>query len=78
MDKPPIKPVIAAILSLVFAGLGHFFIRQYVRGVLFLIPSLFLWKLADYWSQMALANLIIFIFAAFDSFSLEKRGIGIV
>ncbi|MEK7286430.1 MAG: hypothetical protein AAB035_03930 [Nitrospirota bacterium] len=78
MDKTQIKPIIAAMLSLVFAGLGHLFIRQYARGILFLIPALFLWKLSDYYAQMLLANLIVFIFAAFDAFSFGKRGIGIL
>jgi len=73
-----IKPIIAFIFSLVFAGLGHLFLRQFARAVLFVIPALFLWKLADYWPQMTLANMILFIFCAVDAFSFGKRGTGIV
>jgi len=72
-----IKPILAAILSLLFAGLGHIFLREYARAALFIFPALFLWKLAHYWPQMTLANMILFIFCAADAFSLGKRGIGI-
>ncbi|MBI3358138.1 MAG: hypothetical protein HY037_00885 [Nitrospirae bacterium] len=72
-----IKPIIAAMLSLGFAGLGHLLLREYGRALLFVIPALFLWKLSDYWPQMTLANMILFIFCAVDAFSLGKRGIGI-
>ena len=73
-----IKPILAGILSLFFAGLGQLFLREYARGVLFIIPALFLWKLADYWPQMTLANMMLFIFSAVDAFSLGKRRIGIL
>ncbi len=73
-----IKPIIAAILSLVFAGLGQLFLREYVRAVLFILPALLLLQLAHYWPQMVLANIMLFIFAAVDAFSLGKRGIGIL
>jgi len=72
-----IKPILAAILSLGFAGLGHLFLKEYGRGALFIIPALFLWKLADYWPQMTLANIMLFIFCAVDAFSFGKRGVGI-
>lgn len=71
------KPILAAFLSLVFAGLGHLFLRNYPRAVLFLIPAAFLWKLTDYWPQVMLGNIILFIVSAVDAFSLGKRGIGI-
>jgi hypothetical protein len=73
----PVRPIFAAILSLFFAGLGHLFLRQYIRAVFFLIPASFLWKLADYWPQMMLGSIILFIFSAVDAFSIGKRGIGI-
>ena len=72
-----IKPILASISSLAFAGLGQLFLGQYVRAVLFLIPALFLWKLTDYWPQMMLANMVVFILSAVDAFSLGRRGIGI-
>ena len=73
-----IKPIIASILSLGFAGLGHLFLRQYGRALLFVMPALFLWKLADYYPQMMLGNIILFIVSAVDAFSFGKRGIGII
>jgi ABC-type multidrug transport system permease subunit len=72
-----IKPIIASILSLVFAGLGHLFLRQYGLALLFAMPASFLWKLTDYYPQMLLGNIILFIVAAVDAFSFGKRGIGI-
>ena len=72
-----VKPILAALLSLVFAGLGHLALKQYTRAVFFLIPASFLWKLTDYWPQMMLGNIILFIFSAVDAFSIGKRGIGI-
>lgn len=72
-----IKPIVALILSLGFAGLGHIFLREYARAMLFILPALFLWKLADYYPQMSMANMMLFIFAAVDAFSFGKRKIGI-
>ena len=72
-----IRPILGAALSLVFAGLGHLFLKQYGRGVIFIIPALFLWKLSHYWPQMMLANIMLFIVAAVDAFSWGKRGFGV-
>jgi len=72
------KPILAGVLSLFFAGMGQLFLKEYVRGALFIIPALFLWKLADYYPQMTLANMVLFILSAVDAFSLGKRGIGIL
>ncbi len=73
-----LRPLLAALLSLVFAGLGHLVVQQYGRAVLFILPAAFFWKLADYYPQMMLANVILFIVSAVDAFSLGKRGIGIL
>jgi len=78
LQKGSIVAILAGAFSLFFAGIGQLFLREYARGVLFLVPALFLWKLADYWPQMMLANLILFIISAVDAFSLGKRGIGIL
>jgi hypothetical protein len=79
----PLRPgataaILAGSFSLFFAGIGQLFLREYARGALFFVPALFLWKLADYWPQMVLANQMLFIFSAVDAFSLGKRGIGIL
>ncbi|MFY9268242.1 MAG: hypothetical protein WAO55_00665 [Candidatus Manganitrophaceae bacterium] len=83
MDKEEIgskagwRPTIAAVLSLVFAGLGHFYLRRYGRGAVFLFLALLLFRLSGYSPRAYMLNLTLFIFAAFDAFSFAKRGFGI-
>jgi TM2 domain-containing membrane protein YozV len=72
-----IKPILAAIFSLGFAGVGHLFLGQFIRAIFFIIPALFLWQLSHYWPQMVLANMMLFIFSAVDAFSFGKRDMGI-
>lgn len=72
------RPVIAAALSLVFAGLGHLYLRQYSRGAIFLVISGLVLMLSDYKPQIMLLNVFFFIFSAFDAFSIGKRGFGIL
>jgi hypothetical protein len=77
-SKIPWRPLIAAGLSLVFAGLGHLYLRQYGRGIIILIVAYFLLTLSDYSPRSWLLNIVLFIFSAFDAFSFGKRGHGIV
>jgi len=72
-----LKPVAVAVLSLVFAGLGHLFLRQYVRGIVFLVICGFAYMISDYWPPAMLFNVILFIFSAVDAFSFGRRGFGI-
>lgn len=72
------KPIIAAALSFLFAGLGHLYLRQYLRGGLYLLLASFLWGISDYSPRAEMLNVILFVFAAFDAFSFGKRGHGIV
>ncbi len=75
---PPIlRPVIAAGLSLVFAGLGHLFLRKYLRAAMFSLMAGFIYMISDYWPKGMLLNLIFFIITAFDAFSIGRRGFGI-
>lgn len=73
------RAIFAAALSLVLAGLGHFFLGLW-RGVWFAVPSAVLLYL--YWMNLwGLADVIFLslgIFAAFDAFSFARRGYGIV
>lgn len=72
------KPILAALLSLLFAGVGHLFLRQYVRGIFFIIMGGFTYMISDYWPRGTLLNMILFVVAAFDAFSFGKRGYGIL
>ena len=72
------RPIVAALLSLIFAGLGHVYLRRYGRGVLFLGMSLFLLTVSDYSPRAWMLNVILFVFSAFDAFSFGKRGFGIL
>ncbi len=73
------RALFAAGLSLILAGLGHFFLGLW-RGLWFAIPSFFLlylhftgqWELAD------AAFVALGVFSAFDAFSIARRGYGIV
>ncbi len=71
--------IFAAVLSLVLAGLGHFFLGLW-RGVWFAVPStLFLYLYwANIWEFADVVFLSLGIFAAFDAFSFARRGHGII
>ncbi len=73
------RAIFAAALSLVLAGLGHFFLGLW-RGVWFAVPStLFLYLYwANLWEFADVVFLSLGIFAAFDAFSFARRGHGII
>ncbi len=73
------RAIFAAALSLVLAGLGHFFLGLW-RGVWFAVPSMVLLYLywADRWEFADVVFLSLGIVAAFDAFSFARRGYGIV
>jgi TM2 domain-containing membrane protein YozV len=77
-QNPLLKGIIAAGLSLLFAGLGHLFLKQYVRGFVFLLISGFIYMISGYWLRGMLLNSLCFIVAAFDAFSFARRGYGIL
>ncbi len=77
-SKLPWRPMLAALLSLVFAGLGHLYLRRYGRGFLFLGLGLFFYQISGYSPRAMMLNVILFVFSAFDAFSWGKRGIGII
>ena len=73
------RALFAAGLSLVLAGLGHFFLGL-KRGIWFAVPSSIL--LYVYWADAFEYTDVMFlslgIFAAFDAFSIARRGHGII
>jgi hypothetical protein len=73
------RAVLAAVLSLVLAGLGQIFLGHR-RGFWFAIPSALLLYLhfAGLWEFADVAFLALGIFSAFDAFSLAQRGYGII
>ncbi|NKE70042.1 hypothetical protein [Candidatus Manganitrophus noduliformans] len=72
------KPVTAALLSMVFAGLGHFLLQAYARGGVLLAAGALIFSLTAYWPPATALNIMLFVFAAFDAFSIGRRGFGIV
>ncbi len=70
--------LIAGIFSLVFAGLGQLYVRQYTRGFVFVLTGVFAYMTSGYSSKSVIFNDILFVFAAVDAFSYGKRGIGIL
>lgn len=70
---------VAALLSLLFPGLGHLYIGKYIDGAVFLIAALFLWFIAFLRSELILqfnnqtvivllALIGIYLYAIFDSY----------
>jgi hypothetical protein len=76
-QMPRWKPWIAAGLSLGFPGLGHLFLRSWLRAFAFLLPNYFLYTISDYWPNGILINIICMIFSAVDAYSISKNGRGI-
>lgn len=72
------KPIIAAALSFLFAGLGHFYLREYLRGGVYFVLAAFLYKISGYSPRAEMLNMVLFVFAAFDAYSFGRRGHGIV
>jgi hypothetical protein len=72
------KPIVAAALSFLFAGLGHLYLRQYLRGSVFLVLGFFLYRISGYSPRAEMLNAILFVYSAFDAFSFGKRGHGII
>ncbi len=79
---PTIKGIkgglIAGFFSLIFAGLGQLYVREYGRGMLFIIVAVFAHMTINYSAKSWVFNNILFIISAVDAFSLGKRGIGIL
>lgn len=75
------RALFAAGLSLVLAGLGHFFLGL-KRGFFFVLPSavlLYVFRAELFDEELTMAFFLsLGIFAAFDAFSFAKRGHGIV
>lgn len=76
-EPDPVRPVVAVVLSLVFAGLGHFYLRRWGRGVSLFFVAAFLFKISGYSPRAMMLNVALFVFAAFDAYSFGKRGFGI-
>ncbi|MBI3802166.1 MAG: hypothetical protein HY282_00185 [Nitrospirae bacterium] len=76
--RPLWKAISAALLSLLFAGLGHLILAEYGRGALLLSAGIAVYSLTAYWPPATALNIVLFIFAAFDAFSIGRRGFGIV
>ncbi|MBN4054605.1 hypothetical protein JYT87_02740 [Nitrospira defluvii] len=70
--------LLAGFFSLMFAGLGQFYVRQYLRGFLFSFGAVFTYMIREYSPRSEVFNIILFIIAAIDAFSFGKRGIGIL
>ncbi len=64
---------------MVLAGLGHVFLGLW-RGLWFAVPSMFLLYLywMEQWEYADVVFLSLGIFAAFDAFSIARRGHGII
>ncbi|SRR6266446_5700844 len=69
--------ITAALLSLVFAGLGHLFLFH-DRGLLLFGLAIVLYFFTPMWEFAFYLNTMLFIFSAVDAFSIGYRGFGII
>ena len=69
--------VTAALLSMVFAGLGHLFLFH-DRGLLFFSLGIVLYFFTPVWEFAFYLNAMLFVFSAVDAFSIAHRGFGII
>ncbi len=69
--------ITAALLSLVFAGLGHLFLFS-DRGLFLFVLAILLYFFAPMWELAFYLNIMLFIFSAADAFSIGYRGFGII
>ena len=69
--------ITAALLSLVFAGLGHLFLFH-DRGLLFFGLAIVLYFFTPVWEFAFYLNTMLFVFSAVDAFSIGYRGFGII
>jgi len=70
--------LLAGLFSLIFAGLGQLYVREYARAFLFILTAVFCYMTTGYSGKAWIANNVLFIIAAVDAFSFGKRGIGIL
>ena len=70
--------ILAGFFSLIFAGLGQLYVREYGSALLFIIIAVFSYMTTGYSGKAWVLNNILFIVAAIDAFSYGKRGIGIL
>jgi len=52
LDRKMKNKKVAALLSLLFPGLGHLYIGKYIDGIIFLLAGLFLWFVAYLKSEL--------------------------
>ncbi len=72
-----LNAITAALLSLVFAGLGHLFLFH-DRGLLFFGLAIVLYFFTPVWEFAFYLNTMLFMFSAVDAFSIGYRGFGII
>ena len=75
--KTWLTAITAALLSLVFAGLGHLFLFS-DRGLVLFVLAILLYFFAPIWELAFYLNIMLFIFSAADAFSIGYRGFGIL
>lgn len=70
--------LLAGFFSLIFAGFGQLYVREYGRALLFITAAVFGYMTTGYSSKAWVFNNVLFILAAVDAYSYAKRGIGIL
>ncbi|MFQ5684161.1 MAG: type II secretion system protein GspG [Candidatus Binatia bacterium] len=74
MDFHSKDPILAAILSVIIPGLGQFYCRQWVRGLLFLFSAFFLAFLAPPLGTLLSAG--VWVWGIMDAYRIAKAAQG--
>ncbi len=74
-EKMKKRPLVAAVLSFLIAGLGHLYLGKFSRGLIFLFLELittWLWTSFNLRPAGLILNLLISFVAAFDAYKIAK------
>lgn len=68
------NPLLAAILSLIIAGLGQLYLRKFFRAMVFLLLEVITAGIWIYFSSEigVILNLLVSVIAAYDAYKLAK------
>lgn len=75
-EKIKKRPLVAAILSVLVAGLGHLYLGKFSRGVIFLFLELVIaWSCfsLNFTPTGLILNLLIGFLAAFDAYKIAEE-----
>ena len=73
LDTVKKKPWLAVFLSIVFPGIGQFYNRQVIKGILFLICAILLYLLSDKYYLLYFSLVPFYLFVMKDAFDSSEK-----